>query len=161
MKEARRFEHIENQVGFGYFSLAIHEGGLLSQVSNIPALKMEEHGDEEKYIEQQRKKNGPLPIIAFRSGGRGYCNIVVDRSLIEVKTVNLSIPRDRVNIHQEPVIQSVIEVFSIPANKFYETLLVPPGVKGIRDELVSSLEITAQTGAGLPFKATVSFVPSK
>jgi len=113
------FNEILNEPRYGSFSLTIIEGDSPQQTSAVPAIEMVHFGDEDEYIKKQRNK-WPVPVLAFRSGGRGWCNVVVDERLIEVETVKLSIPGDRVNIFQEPMFKSVIKTTTIPPERFYK-----------------------------------------
>lgn len=139
MKET--WKKVENKSEFGSFHAMITEDGKVSEYE-VPAVYFGQFLEfEEEYIALKLLEGNPL--VAYRTGDRGACAVITNPDLLEVQELKRYYPvRSLLGREVER------QVDEDPTGRHFI------GGHGER------IEVLAKTLAGLPFSATISFVPS-
>lgn len=73
---------VENESGQGFFQMTIEEGGVERQ-DRVPALYIEGSYEASQAYIQQRLDTG-IPVVAYRAGERGMCEVAVNRDVVDI-----------------------------------------------------------------------------
>lgn len=74
---------VEDEPGKGFFRTTIEEGGVKRQ-DRVPALHIEGGYEASQAYIQQQLDTG-VPVVAYRAGERGQCEIAVNHKVVAVR----------------------------------------------------------------------------